>query len=135
MMPPERYIELDVTYRCSARCRHCCFTCSPDKQGVMSVEDARGFIGEVQKLGLSGFANVGPLEDALVQTDRVGIKLQQHIGQPCEPTVSVGQEVQVGQVVARPPTGNGQPALGAPVHASISGRVAAIADGVVWIEK
>ncbi len=103
---------------------------------ALHLEDRKAPMARLmQKLGLSGFANVGPLEDALLQTDRVGIKLQQHIGQPCEPTVSVGQEVQVAQVVARPPTGNGQPALGAPVHASISGRIAAIADGVVWIEK
>ena len=53
-MPPQRYIELDVTYRCSARCEHCCFACSPDKDGVMSVADARTFIAEAKKLGLTG---------------------------------------------------------------------------------
>ena len=45
MMPKERYIELDVTYRCSAKCQHCCLACSPTKGGVMSVDDARRFIG------------------------------------------------------------------------------------------
>ena len=54
MMPKERYIELDVTYRCSAKCQHCCLTCSPAKGGVMSVADARIFIAEAKKLGLTG---------------------------------------------------------------------------------
>ena len=54
MMPEERYIELDVTYRCSAKCRHCCFTCSPAKEGVMSVADARSYMAEAKKLGLTG---------------------------------------------------------------------------------
>lgn len=54
MMPKERYIELDVTYQCSAKCRHCCFACSPTKEGVMSVEDARNYIAEARKLGLTG---------------------------------------------------------------------------------
>jgi MoaA/NifB/PqqE/SkfB family radical SAM enzyme len=53
-MPAERYIELDVTYRCSAACQHCCFACSPAKGGVMSVEDARTFIAEARELGLTG---------------------------------------------------------------------------------
>ncbi|MDP7133057.1 MAG: radical SAM protein, partial [Planctomycetota bacterium] len=54
MMPKERYIELDVTYRCSAKCRHCCFVSSPTKDGVMPVEDARTYISEARKLGLTG---------------------------------------------------------------------------------
>ena len=54
MMPKERYIELDVTYRCSARCQHCCLACSPTKGGAMSVEDSRTFIAEAKKLGLTG---------------------------------------------------------------------------------
>jgi hypothetical protein len=40
-----------------------------------------------------------------------------------------------GQAIGRPPMGNGKPALGAPVHASIAGAVAAIENGVVWIER
>ena len=89
----------------------------------------------MEKLGLTGFANVGPLADAPVAADRVGIKLKQHVGAPCEATVTVGERVKIGAVVGRPPTSNGKPALGAAVHASIDGRVAAVEDGVVWIEK
>ena len=87
------------------------------------------------KLGLTRFRNVGPLDDTLLATGRVGIKLKQHVGAPCEPSVRVGQQVSKGQQVGRPPATNGKPALGAPVHASIDGRVTAVGDGVVWIER
>jgi len=87
------------------------------------------------KLGLSRFRNVGPLRDELLRTRRAGIKLKQHIGAPCEPCVSVGQRVQKGEVVGRPPVADGKPAMGAPVHASIDGVVRALEDGVVWIEQ
>lgn len=89
----------------------------------------------IQKLGLTQFRNVGPLVDELMAADRVGVKLKQHIGAPCEPTVAVGDPVTKGQVVGRPPVTDGKPALGCPVHASIDGTVAAVADGVVWIES
>jgi Na+-translocating ferredoxin:NAD+ oxidoreductase RnfC subunit len=87
------------------------------------------------KLGLRQFRNVGPLKDTLLAADKVGIKLKQHIGAPCEPMVRVGEKVKKGQVLGRPPVTSGKPALGAPVHASIDGIVTAIADSVVWIEK
>jgi Na+-translocating ferredoxin:NAD+ oxidoreductase RnfC subunit len=89
----------------------------------------------MQKLGLTQFRNVGPLIDELMAANRVGVKLKQHIGAPCEPTVAAGDRVAKGQVVGRPPVTDGKPALGAPVHASIDGTVAAVADGVVWIES
>jgi Na+-translocating ferredoxin:NAD+ oxidoreductase RnfC subunit len=87
------------------------------------------------KLGLTQFRNVGPLDDRLLEAGKVGIKLKQHLGAPCEPVVKAGDRVAKGQAVGRPPVVNGKPALGAPVHASIDGTVANIADGVVWIEK
>ncbi len=87
------------------------------------------------KLGLDRFHNVGPLDRELLDAHRVGIKLKQHIGAGCEPAVKEGQHVTKGQVIGRAPVANGKPALGASVHASIDGRVTAIVDGVVWIEK
>jgi Na+-translocating ferredoxin:NAD+ oxidoreductase RnfC subunit len=80
----------------------------------------------IQKLGLAGFRNVGPLEPGLLPAARVGIPLKQHIGEPCEPAVAAGQRVTTGQVVGRPPVREGRPALGVPVHASIDGTVRAI---------
>ena len=87
------------------------------------------------KLNLRGFRNVGPLNNALMAADRVGIKLKQHVGAPCEASVAVGQSVKKGQVVGRPPVVNGKAALGAPVHASIDGRVTTIENGVIWLER
>jgi Na+-translocating ferredoxin:NAD+ oxidoreductase RnfC subunit len=87
------------------------------------------------KLGLTQFRNVGPLDNRLLEAAKVGIKLKQHLGAPCEPAVRVGDRVAKGQALGRPPVANGKPALGAPVHASIDGLVTRIADGVVWIEK
>ncbi len=88
----------------------------------------------MRKLGLTKFNNVGPLVVELLATRKVGIKLKQHVGAPCEASVAVGQAVRTGDVLAAPPSTNGKPALGAPVHASINGTVTAIADGAVWIE-
>jgi Na+-translocating ferredoxin:NAD+ oxidoreductase RnfC subunit len=87
------------------------------------------------KLGLTRFRNVGPLDDRLLTAGKVGIKLKQHLGAPCEPLVKAGDRVAKGQAVGCPPVADGKPALGAPVHASIDGTVTKIADGVVWIEK
>ncbi len=89
----------------------------------------------MQKLGLTQFRNVGPLVDSLLPADRVGVKLKQHIGAPCEPVVAAGQRVRVGEVVGRSPVKDGKPVLGAPVHASLDGVVAQVTDGVVWIER
>ncbi|MFA7215979.1 MAG: electron transport complex subunit RsxC, partial [Bacillota bacterium] len=49
------------------------------------------------------------------------IPLQQHIGAPCEPIVNVGEEVKLGQKIGEP-----KGFVSAPVHSSVSGKVAAI---------
>ena len=51
---------------------------------------------------------------------QVVIPIQQHIGAPCTPLVRVGDSVKLGQKI-----GDGE-GLCVPVHASVSGRVAAI---------
>lgn len=89
----------------------------------------------IAKLGLQQFTNEGPLDDQLLSTRKVGIKLKQHAGAACEPVVAVGDRVVKGQQVGRVPTTDGRPALGAPVHASLEGRVTAVQSGVVWIER
>ena len=38
----------------------------------------------MNKLGLRQFRNVGPLNDTLLAAGKVGIKLKQHVGAPCE---------------------------------------------------
>jgi Na+-translocating ferredoxin:NAD+ oxidoreductase RnfC subunit len=81
------------------------------------------------KLGLSGYRNVGPLEDRPLAPRRVAIPLQQHVGAPCVPMVRPGESVRVGDVIALPPAGK----LGANIHASISGMIRKV-DGAVVIE-
>lgn len=53
--------------------------------------------------------------------DRVILPMQQHIGAPCTPTVKVGDEVKVGQVI-----GDTDAFVSAPIHASVSGKVTAV---------
>ena len=89
----------------------------------------------MQKLNVTGFRDVGPMREGLLETDSVGVNLKQHIGAPCHPAVAVGDRVARGQVVGRVPVTDGKPALGAPVHASIDGVVKSIADGVVRIDR
>lgn len=54
----------------------------------------------------------------LVEPKVVVIPLHQHIGAPCEPVVSVGDHVKVGQKI-----GNATSFVSAPVHSSVSGTV------------
>ncbi len=53
----------------------------------------------------------------------VVLPMQQHIGAPCEPTVKVGDIVDVGQIV-----GDTDKFVSAPIHATISGKVVAVGD-------
>lgn len=57
------------------------------------------------------------------QPDFVVIPLSQHIGAPCKPVVSVGQEVKKGEMV-----GEATGFVSSPVHSSVSGKVTAMAD-------
>ena len=61
----------------------------------------------------------------------VTIPLRQHIGAPARPIVAPGQTVATGDLVGEIPDGS----LGARVHASVDGTVAAILDGFIRIEK
>lgn len=61
--------------------------------------------------------SVVPLEEAPAQ---VVIPMSMHVGAPCKPIVSVGDEVTVGQKIGE------VAGLGAPIHASVSGKVVAV---------
>ena len=54
---------------------------------------------------------------------RVVIPLSQHLGAPCKPIVSIGQEVKKGEMIGEPGG-----FVSAPVHSSVSGKVIAIAE-------
>ena len=53
--------------------------------------------------------------------EQVSIYMAQHIGAACVPTVKVGDEVKVGQVI-----GEWEGFIGTYVHSSVSGKVTAI---------
>ncbi len=83
----------------------------------------------MNKLGLTGFQNVGPLTPATFSPRQVTLPLKQHAGAPAAPVVKAGERVRVGDLVAAPAAG----ALGARIHASIAG-VVRDTDGAVVIE-
>lgn len=93
----------------------------------------------ITKLGLSTFTNRGPLDPhaAPLKLARAVLPLKQHAGAPGMPAVQVGTRVRVGDVVARPAEkagGGGGAALGAVLHASIDGTVAAVDGQSITIE-
>jgi electron transport complex protein RnfC len=55
---------------------------------------------------------------AVYLPDLVYITMSQHIGKPCMPVVKAGDVVRKGQLV-----GDTEEKLGAPIHASVSGKV------------
>ncbi|MDD8024893.1 MAG: 4Fe-4S dicluster domain-containing protein [Acidobacteriota bacterium] len=81
----------------------------------------------VRKLGLEGMPDHAPWSSVRIAPRRVQIPLRQHVGVAAEPVVRVGQTVSEGDCIGRIPAGK----LGAPVHASIDGRVVSVADTVV----
>lgn len=73
----------------------------------------------IAKLAISEYNRKAPLDETLYQPARVVLPLRQHVGAPSIPCVSVGDTVQAGQLLAEIAPN----ALGARIHASISGRV------------
>ncbi len=73
----------------------------------------------IAKLAISEYNRKAPLDETLYQPARVVLPLHQHVGAPSIPCVSVGDTVQAGQLLAE----IAPDALGARIHASISGRV------------
>jgi Na+-translocating ferredoxin:NAD+ oxidoreductase RnfC subunit len=81
----------------------------------------------IAKLGLAHFDNVGPLDERVLTPARVVLPLKQHAGARAVPVVQVGARVTEGDLVAAPAQG----ALGARLHASLTGVVREIGDAIV----
>lgn len=73
----------------------------------------------VARLGLRSFDAAAPWTEETLNPTEVRIATSQHVGAPATPVVSVGDYVQAGQLIGQIPEG----ALGATIHASISGTV------------
>ena len=92
----------------------------------MATEKIEGAIQPVAK-GHGGAAvahhknTCGLPVERMATPARVVIPMSMHIGAPCTPTVKVGDEVKVGQVI-----GDTDAFVSAPIHASISGKVTAV---------
>ena len=75
-----------------------------------------------KRLGLDRYKSESPYCGDCPLPKSIWLNLRQGVGAPTVPCVKEGDRVQVGQCVAMPPEG----ALGAPLHASVSGTVRAI---------
>lgn len=80
------------------------------------------FQGGIHPPDKKELAKDSPITPAPVP-QRVIIPLSQHVGAPCKPVVTIGQEIKKGQLL-------GEPAafVSAPVHSSVAGKVVAIGD-------
>lgn len=81
----------------------------------------------INRLGLASYNVAAPLAEVDYRPGKVTIPLKQHIGAPAQPVVAAGQKVERGQVIGEIPEG----ALGAVVHASISGVVREVSHNIV----
>ncbi|MCC6347707.1 MAG: electron transport complex subunit RsxC [Nitrospirales bacterium] len=85
----------------------------------MALATFKGGIHPPDKKELSKAKAISPAKPP----KRVVIPLAQHIGAPCTLSVSIGQEVKMGEIIGTP-----EGFVSAPVHASVSGKVIAIGD-------
>jgi len=76
----------------------------------------------VTRLGIAAYNKKAPLDESSCSPAKVELNLRQHVGAAAVPLVRVGDQVQRGQLLADIPPD----ALGARLHASISGRVAEV---------
>lgn len=82
------------------------------------------------RLGLASYDDHPPFRGDVI-VDEVLLPLKQHLGAPCLPLVAAGDAVEEGRKVATPPEG----ALGAPIHASIAGRVEEVTETAIRIRS
>ncbi|WP_353893518.1 4Fe-4S dicluster domain-containing protein [Proteinivorax hydrogeniformans] len=81
------------------------------------------------RLGLNKFDKSAPLTNSELTAKTVAISTRQHVGAPAEPVVSVGDKVDAGQTIGKPPENS----LGAYIHASIAGEIVKIEKDLIVI--
>jgi Na+-translocating ferredoxin:NAD+ oxidoreductase RnfC subunit len=84
-----------------------------------------------RRLKIEEYESETPFDNVRIEPARIRVKLLHGAGKPCVPAVSSGDRVVSGQAIGR--TAEGQ--LGADVHASIDGTVAAVTDTYVEIAR
>ncbi len=85
----------------------------------------------IARLGLSEFDKSAPMSETTIRPEIVMIAKSQHVGAPAIPVVSVGEHVNVGQLIGKIP----KDSLGAAIHASISGTVEEIENAFIAIRR
>jgi Na+-translocating ferredoxin:NAD+ oxidoreductase RnfC subunit len=83
----------------------------------------------LRRLRIAKYEVPTPFVAAVPAPAEVRIPLQQHIGAPAQPVVTVGTVVAVGDLLADVPAGS----LGAAIHASVTGEIIKITDQSVTI--
>ncbi len=83
----------------------------------------------LRRLRIAKYEVPTPFVAAVPAPAEVRIPLQQHIGAPAQPLVTVGTVVAVGDLLADVPAGS----LGAAIHASVTGEIIKITDQSVTI--
>jgi Na+-translocating ferredoxin:NAD+ oxidoreductase RnfC subunit len=83
----------------------------------------------IARLGIAEYDVPAPMEFEVLPVREVSIPLRMHIGAPAVPVVKEGQRVEKGMLIAEIP----EKALGARIHASISGTVREITAEAVRI--
>jgi Na+-translocating ferredoxin:NAD+ oxidoreductase RnfC subunit len=79
------------------------------------------------KLGITEFDVPAHFQEMEFRPRQVRLPLLQHVGEPALPLVKKGQKVKKGEVVAEPAANK----LGACIHASIDGTVAAVGQEII----
>jgi len=85
----------------------------------------------ISRMGVANYDVPAPLDERDLGVTKVIIPLQQHIGAPSVPVVSVGDRVEKGALIADIP----EDRLGAKIHASISGNVVSVTDREIVISQ
>ena len=85
----------------------------------------------IARLGLKDFDKAAPFEKIELNPEVVKISLRQHVGAPAEPIVKAGDRVETGQMIGKVP----ENALGAPIHASITGKIEEVDQDFITIRR
>ena len=85
----------------------------------------------VARLGLEEYDVAAPMKTELLKSDTVDIPLKMHVGAPAVPVVRAGERVQAGTLIAD----IREKALGAKIHASITGVVDSVDEDRIRIRS
>ena len=109
------------------------YKCTQEKFEVRSSREYRMLPTKrlIARLGLNDFDKPALMKEMTVIPVVVNIARSQHVGAPAIPVVSVGDHVELGQLIGTIPENS----LGATIHASISGMIVEIGNANITIRR